>query len=114
MDLTHLDEAANGLNELSEIIIEVNRNNGWNCTIPNDWKDPYKIPAVLALVGTEVSEAVEAFRHDDMENFTEELADVIIRVLDCAAGLQLNIEEAIKNKIIKNSKRGHKHGGKRI
>ena len=51
----------------------------------------YKIPAVLALVHSEVSEALEAFRIDDKENFIEELADVVIRVLDLSEGLEMDI-----------------------
>lgn len=102
------------LNELGREIIEINRNNGWNVTQPVDWLDTYKVPAVLALIHSEVSEALEAFRKDDACNFEEELADVLIRVLDLTAGLHLNIDQAVRLKMEKNKTRGHKHGGKRI
>lgn len=102
------------MNKLSIKIIEINTANGWNCTKPEDWADIYKVPAILALVHSEVSEAVEAFRHNDKENFIEELADVIIRVLDCAGGLGMDIDEAIRAKLEKNKTRGFKHGGKRV
>jgi NTP pyrophosphatase (non-canonical NTP hydrolase) len=102
------------MNKLAAEIIEINTANGWNCTKPEQWADTYKVPAILALVHTEVSEAVEAFRHDDKENFIEELADVIIRVLDCAGGLGMDIDEAIRAKLEKNKTRGFRHGGKRV
>lgn len=68
------------LNELGKQIIEINTANGWNCTTPDDWKYAYKIPAVLALITSETSEALEAFRKDDKANFAEECADQIIRI----------------------------------
>lgn len=102
------------LNELAREIVEINTANGWNCTKPEQWYDDYKVPAILALVHTEVSEAVEAFRHNDKQNFIEELADVIIRVLDCAAGLEMDIDQAIRSKLEKNKTRGYRHGGKRV
>lgn len=102
------------LNKLATEIIEINTANGWNCTKPEQWEDTYKVPAILALIHTEVSEAVEAFRHNDKENFIEELADVIIRVLDCSGGLEMDIDSAIRAKLEKNKTRGFRHGGKRV
>lgn len=34
------------------------------------------------LIGTEVSEAIEAARHDDDDNYMGELADAVIRIMD--------------------------------
>lgn len=76
--------------------------------------DCYKIPAVLALIGSEVSEALEAFRNRDKANFEEELADVVIRCMDCATGLGLDLGKAIAEKLEKNKARGVKHGGKAL
>lgn len=102
------------MNQLAKEINEVNRNNGWNVLEPSQWSDAYKIPAILALIHSEVSEALEAFRIGDRENFEEELADVIIRVLDCAGGLDLDMEAAVASKIEKNRSRGYRHGGKTV
>ncbi len=102
------------LNELGLEINEINRANGWKVCTPEDWQDTYKIPGVLALIHSEVSEALEAFRKGDQENFAEELADVIIRVLDCSAGLGVNMDAQIIAKLEKNRQRGFKHGGKRV
>jgi NTP pyrophosphatase (non-canonical NTP hydrolase) len=102
------------LKELGTTINEINTANGWNVTKPENWEDPYKIPGVLALIHSEVSEALEGFRHNDRPNFEEELADVIIRVLDLCSGLGIDIETVIMAKLEHNRQRGYKHGGKRI
>lgn len=95
-------------------INEINRANGWEVLEPEQWSDPYKIPALLALIHSEVSEALEGFRHNDKVNFEEELADVLIRTLDLAGGLGMDIDAAVLEKLGKNRERGYKHGGKRI
>lgn len=66
----------------------------------------------LMLVTTEVSEAAEAARDHDMGNFREELADIIIRVLDIAAATQTDIEHCIDAKMRYNEQRPKGHGRK--
>lgn len=100
------------INNLAMEIREINRANGWNVTVLTDWDGPYKVPAILALIHSEVSEALEAFRIRDRENFAEELADIIIRVLDCAPGFGIDIEQELQKKLDKNRQRGFRHGGK--
>jgi NTP pyrophosphatase (non-canonical NTP hydrolase) len=103
------------LNDLATEVIEINKANGWRVTQPHEWfDDPYKIPAILALIHSEVSEALEGFRHDDKENFAEELADIVIRVLDLAGGLGIDLDREIHVKMEKNRERGYRHGGKRV
>jgi NTP pyrophosphatase (non-canonical NTP hydrolase) len=108
------------LAELGKTILEINRGNGWNVMTPEDWPeqseaDPlkkYRIPASIALVHSELSEALEGFRKLDRANFAEELADVLIRTLDLACGLGIDIDAEVKNKLEKNRSRGYRHGGK--
>ncbi len=102
------------LKQLGQEINEINREKGWQVCTPQDWQDTYKIPGVLALIHSEVSEALEAFRKGDQENFAEELADVLIRVLDCASGLGLDLDTEVAQKVEANRQRAFKHGGKRI
>lgn len=102
------------INQLGREIIEINRNNKWKVVVPEDWDHEYKIPAITALIMSEVSEALEAFRKNDIANFREELADIIIRTLDCAAGFGFDMDAAIRKKLEVNKKRGERHGGKRI
>lgn len=102
------------LNELGNEIVEINAANGWNVLTKEQWNDPYKVPAILALITSETSEALEAFRKDDKENFAEECADQIIRILDMTHGLNIDIDTAIRIKLEKNKTRGFRHGGKRV
>lgn len=103
------------LTRLSKTIAEDNLNKGWSLTEPIDWhRDPYKIPAILMLISSELSEALEAFRKDDKENFQEEMADVFIRLLDLCEGLDINLAEQTKMKILKDRSRPHRHGGKKL
>ncbi|KEI87574.1 nucleotide pyrophosphohydrolase [Clostridium botulinum B2 267] len=64
----------------------------------------------LMLIVSEVSEAVNALRKDDKENYAEELADIILRTSDTALGDTVDIEKEIKKKMKKNRSRPYKHG----
>ena len=99
--------------KLESEIRRINDLNGWK-TAPSDWELETLVPSKLALIHSEISEALEGFRSNDKENFTEELADVIIRVLDLSSGLEIDVWASIWKKLEKNTKRGYKHGGKRI
>lgn len=72
-----------------------------------DWSN---MPEKLMLVVTELSEAMEAYRHEDTENFTEEIADTFIRLCDICGSLDLDIESEIKKKMEINQGRPFKHG----
>jgi len=102
------------LNKLGHEINAINQANGWAVVQPTEWAEPYKVPAILALIHSELSEALEAFRADDKANFAKELADVIIRVLDCAVGLDIDMDLEVTENLIKNRGRGYRHGGKRV
>jgi NTP pyrophosphatase (non-canonical NTP hydrolase) len=102
------------LNDLAAEINLINTGNGWSVLRPSEWGQPYKVPAVIALIQSEASEALEAFRNDDEANFAEELADVIIRTLDCAGGLGIDVDKAVREKLQRNRQRGYRHGGKRV
>ncbi|MDY6957775.1 MAG: MazG-like family protein [Halobacteriota archaeon] len=80
-------------------------NHGW-------WDSPRTVPELLCLVHSEVSEALEAHRNHDKENFAEELADIIIRVFDMAVGLGIDIQEEVIKKHLVNVQRPYRHGGK--
>lgn len=66
--------------------------------------------STLMLVTTEVAEAAEAVRKGDAENLSEELADICIRVFDFAGALDINLEQAILDKMLKNEGRPRMHG----
>ncbi len=64
------------------------------------------------LVVTEVSEATEEVRMNDLNSFVVEVADIFIRLLDMTSGLDITEEvvNAIFRKNEKNATRGYKHG----
>ena len=70
--------------------------------------------AKLALIHSEVSEAVEVLRTPNSLKWPpalrEELADILIRTADFAAALGLDLEKAVQDKMTKNEGRPWKHG----
>ena len=61
----------------------------------------------LALVASEVGEAINECRGEKPSDaFGEELADIILRVLDIAHWQEIDIEHKIKQKMLKNESRG--------
>lgn len=102
------------LNALAKEVVAINRANGWSVIRPDEWSGPYKIPALLALIHSEVSEALEDFRADNREHFSEEIADVVIRCLDLCGGMEIDLDAAVAAKLEKNRLRGFRHGGKKV
>lgn len=64
----------------------------------------------LALIITEVGEAVETFFCDGEDNLPEELADAVIRICDLAGGEGFDLEREIEAKMAKNKDRPAMHG----
>lgn len=128
------------INKLGEEIHENNKSKGFYDSDKN-------IGEMLALIHSEVSEALEADRkgkysqanegklgglsdknygityYDDKvfqqafaesvkDTFEDELADIMIRVMDLAAFKKVDLERHIRAKMRYNSLREHKHGKK--
>jgi len=74
------------------------------------WDKERSIPVKLMLIVTELGEACEADRHNDYENFKEEIADTFIRLYDMCGYLNLDIEDEINKKVEINKKRPRLHG----
>jgi len=61
----------------------------------------------LALVASEVGEAINECRNEKpTDAFGEELADIVLRVLDIAHWQDIDIEQKIIDKMEKNENRG--------
>lgn len=76
---------------------------GWHATLTY----PISIERVmtnLVLIHSEVSEAVEAVRKDP-DHLGEELADVIIRVVELAHTLGITLDSRVVEKMRKNRER---------
>lgn len=116
------------LKHMATAVRKVNMANGW-------YDDSRTFGEGIALLHSEVSEMLEAYRDHGLEDVTavyvghaaeygdspplkpegvgSEAADVLIRLLDeCdRAGIDLQFE--FDRKLAYNATRGHKHGGKR-
>jgi NTP pyrophosphatase (non-canonical NTP hydrolase) len=77
---------------------------------------------VMALITSEVSEALEALRHGnppddkipDFSGVEAELADVIIRIMDVSQRRGWRVAEAVIEKMGHNAIRSAMHGGKKF
>ena len=102
-----------GLDALSAMLHEVAIEKGfWDGEYNND-----KIGNKLALVHSEVTEVLEAIRKSKgSENIVEEMADVIIRLLDVYAAMRNeeqvlhSLDEILEKKININKERQRLHG----
>jgi NTP pyrophosphatase (non-canonical NTP hydrolase) len=56
--------------------------------------------------------AVDAFECQIKDTFEDELADALIRILDMAGGLDIDIEFHVKEKLLYNAQRERLHGKK--
>lgn len=87
------------------------------------WNDkPIPIPEQIALLHSEASEALEAYRNQEPllwtkengspEGIAAEYADIVIRVCHYASVLGFDLEDVLEQKMAYNATRAHRHGGK--
>lgn len=121
-----------GLNTLAKEIHQINKDKGF-------WDKKRNVGEMLMLVTSELGEAMEAhrkgkyadwigyqeaiegtepmspqeaFEHCIKDSFEDEIADAVIRLLDLAAGLNIDLEKHIKAKLDYNRTRARFHGKK--
>ncbi len=93
-----------------------------NSTNKGFWDSNRNDAEMIALMHSELSEALEAIRHEGYESASkhipsynqvaEEMADVVIRIMDFCEARHINLGRAILAKMEFNKTRPHKHGKK--
>lgn len=77
------------------------------------WQEERNDGELIALMHSELSEALEAMRsHGSRENIAEELADCCIRIFDYCGARNIDLEKMLRKKIEYNKTRPHRHGKK--
>ena len=112
---TGSDGECGPLGRLAHDIYENNVKHGF-------WDAERNFGEILALIHSEVSEALEEYRDGHAvgeryyradgkpEGVPSELADVVIRVLDVCAGFGIDIDDVIAEKMRFNAGRPYRHG----
>ena len=71
------------------------------------------VPTKLSLIMSEAAEALEAHRQNQDGELGHELADIVIRTMDLAQSLNIDLATEIVKKAKFNEDRPFKHGNKR-
>lgn len=107
LDLLKELNDANSLWELSRVAHRIAVSKGWHDNV-----DPMThFPTWISLIHSEASEALEAHRKGwGTETIADELADIVIRTMDTSEALGIDLESAIREKMLKNIRRPMRHG----
>lgn len=112
------------ISTISKLVHKTAKEKGW-------WDSPRTVGDCIALMHSELSEALEEYRkhgtvsltyQDETqdgslgkpEGFVIELADCVIRIMDFCELHDLDLEDAILRKAEYNMTRSYRHGGKTI
>ena len=106
------------INEMQQQCFEQAKKSGW----AGPGARPVPFPEAIALVHSELSEALESWRNKEPPSWTDddgkpqgigsEFADVLIRLGHYASIFDVNLEAEVQRKLAYNATRPYRHGGK--
>ena len=116
---------AKSLNEWAKEFHEVSKSKGFWDPYPTRELRIASIPEKLCLIHSEVSEALEDYRKGldptkkiyegkKICGFGSELADILIRTMELAEALGIDIQSIVEEKNEYNKTRSHRNGGKLV
>jgi len=95
-----------GINNFIKECHRIAKFKGW-------WEKERNEGELIALMHSELSEALEAMRnHAKLEAVAEELADCCIRIFDYCGAKNIDLEKTLLKKIEYNKTRAYRHGKK--
>ena len=98
--------AKRSINDLVCDCHTIAREKGW-------WDNERNDGELIALMHSELSEALEAMRnHGEKEAVAEELADCCIRIFDYCGARDIDLDKTLRKKIAFNKTRPYRHGKK--
>lgn len=101
-------------------VAALNTEKGWRVKRHPRWQFWRKQPQehnfgdYIALLHSELSEALEAYRVGDDALIGVELADVLIRLIDMADVYGIDLAKEFRDKMDFNWTRPYRHGGKKL
>lgn len=94
------------ITELIKQCHETARQKGW-------WEQERNHGELIALMHSELSEALEAMRaNGTKDQIAEELADCCIRIFDYCGAYDIDLGETLRKKMAFNKTRPYRHGKK--
>ena len=100
------------MNQFTKTFRKVQKQHAEVCESKGFFDSPVDPIRLLALIHSEVSELLAVYRAQSfcLTHAEEELADIILRSMDFATRNNLDLAEAVLNKIEKNKDRKYLHG----